>query len=314
MQTQTPVLNIKSDLPSINMYVKREDLLPEYFGGNKVRIAYEFFADMENQQKNCIVGYGNARSNLCRVLSNMSYVKGVPCHIISPADENGTRTETNNSSIVKLCGAVFHECTKQNVSETVEKVLNECKSQGLNPYYIYGDKYGIGNEATPVRAYAKVYSEIKSQSEEIEVKFDYIFFATGTGMTHAGLIAGQKIFGGNEKIVGISVARKKEQEIEVIKKYLNAYSQEQNFEYEDKDIIRADEYICGGYGEYDKDIENTIKDILKQNSIPLDPTYTGKAFCGMKKYIKENKIENANVLFIHTGGTPLFFDNINKIK
>ena len=133
-------------------------------------------------------------------------------------------------------------------------------------------------------------------------------------MTHAGLIAGQKIFGGNEKIVGISVARKKEQEIEVIKKYLNAYSQEQNFEYEDKDIILADEYICGGYGEYDKDIENTIKDILKQNSIPLDPTYTGKAFCGMEKYIKENKIENANVLFIHTGGTPLFFDNINKIK
>ena len=48
--------------------------------------------------------------------------------------------------------------------------------------------------------------------------------------------------------------------------------------------------------------------------IPLDATYTGKAFMGMTEYITENMIKNKNILFIHTGGTPLFFDCINMIQ
>ena len=42
--------------------------------------------------------------------------------------------------------------------------------------------------------------------------------------------------------------------------------------------------------------------------IYLDPVYTGKAFSGMKKYIKENKLNDKKILFIHTGGIPLFLD------
>lgn len=50
------------------------------------------------------------------------------------------------------------------------------------------------------------------------------------------------------------------------------------------------------------------------NGIPLDPTYTGKAFLGMRDYIIKNNISNKNVPFIHTGGTPLFFDNLRNVK
>ena len=41
--------------------------------------------------------------------------------------------------------------------------------------------------------------------------------------------------------------------------------------------------------------------------MPLDPTYTGKAFWGMREYIKKNKIVGKKILFIHTGGTPPVF-------
>lgn len=34
----------------------------------------------------------------------------------------------------------------------------------------------------------------------------------------------------------------------------------------------------------------------------------------MKNYLSKNNIENKNILFIHTGGTPLFFDFINYIS
>ena len=45
----------------------------------------------------------------------------------------------------------------------------------------------------------------------------------------------------------------------------------------------------------------------------MDTTYVGKAFCGMNKYIEDNKIRNKKILFIHTGGTPLFFDDLEVI-
>ena len=48
--------------------------------------------------------------------------------------------------------------------------------------------------------------------------------------------------------------------------------------------------------------------------IPLDETYTGKAFTGMTEYIKKENITGKNILFIHTGGTPLFFDVLKETK
>jgi D-cysteine desulfhydrase len=33
----------------------------------------------------------------------------------------------------------------------------------------------------------------------------------------------------------------------------------------------------------------------------------------MKEYIKKNDIKGKNILFIHTGGTPLFFDDLEEV-
>ena len=162
----TPIIKCKTDISSVDVYVKRDDLLPFSFGGNKARIAHEYYADMDAKGKNCIIGYGNARSNLSRALANMSSVQGGVCHIISPADDDGKKIMTNNSLMVHACEAKLHECSKQNVADTVEAVMNECVENGFKPYYIYGDKFGNGNEAVPVRAYVKVYKEILEQEKQ----------------------------------------------------------------------------------------------------------------------------------------------------
>lgn len=213
--------------------------------------------------------------------------------------------------MVHACGAIFHECSKTNVAETVETVMDECIEQGLKPYYIYGDKFGNGNEAVPVRAYVKVYREILKQEEEIGIHFDSIVCATGIGMTQAGLIAGKSLYGGDCRIYGVSVARNAVKEKAVLEKYLQAYGASigQNIKGE---INLADDYLCGGYGKYTPDLLCMIKEMYLSNGIPLDPTYTGKAFYGLQDMLRKNML-GQNVLFIHTGGTPLFFDNIHKI-
>lgn len=307
---QTPIVYVENILGN-NIYMKREDLLPFSFGGNKVRIAQEFFCDMKSKGCDCMIGYGNARSNLSRAIANMSVMEKVECHIISPADNDGSRIDTGNSRIVQMCKAKFHFCKKNNVSETVEDVLNECKRCGMKPYYIYGDKYGKGNEVIPLEAYRKVYEEIREQSEN---PFDYIFLATGTGMTQGGLLIGRKSYGGQEKIVGISVAREKQQEEKVLKNMLDCYSQSRNVKSIDSDEIEiCDDYLCSGYGKYNTQLLTTIKRMMKEYGIPLDVTYTGKAYYGMKQYIESNSLKNKKILFIHTGGTPLFFDNLQAM-
>lgn len=313
---RTPIVKCKTDLDDLDIYVKRDDLLPFSFGGNKARIAQEFYVDMDIKGKNCMVGYGNARSNLSRALANVNSYRGGVCHIISPADDDGSRIVTNNSYMVHACGAHFHECEKQKVAEAVERVIQECELDGMKPYYIYGDKFGHGNEAVPVRAYKKVYREILEQEEQMGIQFDYIFLSTGTGMTQSGLLAGKAIARrSKQKVIGISVARKREQETEVIKKYLDAFFQENQILIEEyPEICVEDDYLSGGYGKYSDGIKNTIRSMFVCNGIPLDPTYTGKGFYGMLEYLKKNGIKNVNVLFIHTGGTPLFFDNIHLLQ
>ncbi len=310
---ETPIVKLEQYIEDTEIYVKREDLLPFSFGGNKVRIAQEYYADMDQKKKNCMIGYGNARSNLCRVLANMNSFRGGICYIISPSEADGSRIETTNSRIVNLCGANIRYCDKSKVSQTVEAVFEECKNKGLSPYYMYGNQYGKGNEAVPVRAYVKVYNEIQNQCIRLGVEFDYIFLATGTGMTQAGLIAGQQLNEGKEKIIGISVARKKEQEEEIVSEYIRAYFKSEDRPYILENINVIDTYLCGGYGNYGEKISQTIQSVLCKDGIPLDPTYTGKAFYGMIETIIKEKI-SGKVLFIHTGGMPLFFDNINILN
>src|SRR5699024_5694235 len=142
---------------------------------------------------------------------------------------------------------------------------------------------------------------------------DYIFLASGTGATQAGLIIGKELEQYSSTIIGLSVARESLRGSSVIKdsieEYYNKYK-EQNAP--KLDIIFKDNYLSGGYGEYNSQIEKSIEEYMSLYGIPFDPTYTGKAVYGMHEYLEGNEIKNKNILFIHTGGTPLYFNYIRE--
>lgn len=312
----SPLLNIGMLDSKNQFYIKRDDLLAFSFGGNKVRIAEEYVKDMIAQGMDCMIGYGNVRSNLCRSLANLcrstqycNYVK--ECHIISPND--GEVSATYNSIITEKCGAQVHHCEKSNVAEIIERVMLQCEARGLKPYYINGNKFGRGNEAVPVRAGISMYNEIVKWCEEKQISFDYIFLALGTGMTYAGLLCGKKKHRRKENIIGISIARNARQEVDVIKRYLMAYaSTDPMGDIEDMDVHVTDDYLCGGYGLASPEERELIDKMMISYGLPLDPTYTGKAFYGMLQYLQKHEVNDKKVLFIHTGGTPLFFDYLKQ--
>jgi D-cysteine desulfhydrase len=310
----TPIT--KLSVPGNSFYIKRDDLLPFSCGGNKVRIAYEFLADMKAKGGNCLIMYGNSRSNLCRVLASACYKEDIPCMMICSDDPDGAHRRTGNSVLVDLLGSEIIYCAKSAIAPAVDEAFRRAASRGLVPYYIYGNRLGIGNEGCAARAYAKAYDEICAQEETMGIRFDYIFHASGTGATQSGLVCGHLVRGDERTIVGISVSRDKERGTGIIKNGVTEWFRDEglvlppNFEDE---IVLSDDYLAGGYGAYNEEILNTIRTEWQRDSICLDPTYTGKAFTGMLSYVQDHNIHDKNILFIHTGGTPLFYDALELL-
>lgn len=305
----TPVYPLWTDESGNQFFIKREDLLPYSFGGNKARIGAEYLRDMQLRGGTHMVAYGNARSNLCRVLSNLCAGAGVPITILSPADDDGQRRRAFNGALCESFGARIVPCLKTNVAETVDQVLADIRAQGGAPYYVNGDRYGKGNEAVPVRAYARAWREIAAQDEG----FDLIVLALGTGMTQAGLLCGQLALpdGPRPQVLGISIARDEAAARTHVHAYADAYQASIGA---DGRVADADVHICdrfrSGYGRFDGGVAACIRDVMARYGIPLDGTYTGKAFHGMVTLCREEGWKNRRVLFLHTGGTPLFFDAV----
>ncbi len=298
------------------LYIMRDDLLPFSMGGNKVRIAEAFFEDMRQKQKDSMVIYGSRHSNLCRVLSNLCFCRDVECVMICSHETEEDEGATYNTFLIDWTGTEIIHCKKDEIALTVDKVMESLRTKGKKPYYIYGDRFGRGNEGTAAMAYAKAYEEIKAFEQEKGWEFDYLFCPSGTGATQSGLICGHLLAKDSKKICGIMISsREKERAFDIIadgvRDFFIKSGQELPKEYE-KEIILLDNYRLGGYGCYNEEVRACIKKEYRRNSIPLDPVYTGKAFLGMEKYIEENGLKNRKVLFLHTGGGPIFYDFLAK--
>lgn len=304
--TPTPIQLLTENFQNNRFYIKREDLIPLSFGGNKARKAYYFLQEMEKQQANCLVTYGSSSSNHCRVIAAVAAAKGYPCLIISPSSQN---TPTMNQQLVETLNAKLIFTPLSQVRETIQQTMEQLKHDGLQPYFIPGG--GHGNNGT--QAYVDAYREIKATEAEKGMSFDRIFHASGTGTTQAGLICGNRLFEDSKKIVGISIARDVENGRPVVLESANAYLESCSLPpILEETVIFDDHYRAGGYGKHHEGITDVIKQVFIHEGIALDPTYTGKAYWGMMQYIKEHQIENQTILFIHTGSNPLFFDYFQK--
>ena len=121
------------------LYIKREDLIPFSFGGNKARKAALFFEDFDKGGYDCIVTYGSSSSNHCRVVANICASRGVDCHIVGPQEASD---KTANSSMMNIFKVNVTIVPVNKVSKTIGNILSELKLKGKRPYFIPGGGHG----------------------------------------------------------------------------------------------------------------------------------------------------------------------------
>ena len=306
----SPIYKLNNE-GSHDLYVKREDMIPYSFGGNKARKAMLFFEDYDSGDYDHMVTYGSSHSNHCRIIANICAGRHIPCTIVAPSEVSD---RTYNSDLIDLFGAEIITVPVDDVHDTIEKKLDELRESGHRPYFIAGGGHGnIGTES-----YVRCYEEIREFEQSEGIRFDHIFLASGTGTTQAGLVCGQILNKADGKIIGISIARKNPKGRDVIlnsiRDYLDSINQPYDMSEIEEKTIFIDDYTGDGYGKNNAKIDDTIRSAMIDHGMPLDSTYTGKAFYGMKEYLRANDTAaGAKILFIHTGGTPLFFDDLSRM-
>ncbi len=306
METPLTFLCYASDNP---IYLKRDDCLPYSFGGNKARIARKYFESIDKNNYDSVVTYGGPNSNLCRVVAEMASQRKIKCVTVMHGDG---KTNSFNLELVRISGAQTVFCSVSQVSRVIDTELRRLRQEGYNPLFIPGGGQGVPG----TRAYLECYDEIYEYERRAGFTFDYLFLPSGTGTTQGGLVCGKLLRGGTCDIVGISIARSAECSRAVILQNVKDFCAAERLSFTEETIQRAvileDSYTGGGYAQ--GDYSETVLSVWRKYVVPLDNTYTAKAFFGMTEYLKAHCISGKRVLFLHTGALPLFFDDLRWIS
>lgn len=300
MSCATPIHNVKIPVLSDNYDIrfKRDDLYSKFFGGNKARKIVEIGKYAISNKCNTLVTNGGVQSNHCRATALFCAQNNLKCRLVLHTEKRINKIE-GNYMLAKLAGAEISFTPLSQLSNAMDKAMAHEMEKGNKPFYIWGGGHSLQGSL----AYYHAFNELEKQCSASKWIPDYIVLPSGTGTTQAGIHVGNEIAGWKTKIIGVSIAREKQRGKKIIE---NSCHELRTFCNENitlkNEVIFLDEYISGGYEKYNKEIEETIK-IVAQSGIILDPTYTGKAFWGLRELIKIDTIpKGAKILFWHTGG------------
>lgn len=284
----------------VNIKVVRDDIFPFIGGGSKARKAMAYETFLRSNGYNAVVTCGGIQSNHNRAMALMCARNGWKCHLCIQGTKDRFMREKGNALLNRLSGAECEFINPEETSEAMDRAMNRLQIKGYNPYYVIGGGHNLPGGTCFVDAI----KELKKQCEKINYKPDYIFLASGTGSTQAGIVVGLDLVDWSDvKCVGISVARKYERGKSVIVEFANMLANHYGLEndYSDK-ILFNDNYLCGGYEKYTPEIEQQLTDAMAHTGMIFDTTYSGKGFYGMMQEINKQNLHNKNIIFWHTGG------------
>lgn len=318
-QGQTPIEflpNLSEALDGPRIHIKRDDLLGLTSGGNKTRKLEFLMADALKQGADTIITTGAVQSNHCRLTLSAAVKEGLKCRLLLEERVEGSYDvdASGNNLLFHLLGAEAMRPVPggTDLAAGMEEMAEEARSEGRRPYIIPGG----GSNALGALGYVSCAEEILSQCFEAGLSLDHVVSSSGSGGTHAGLLAGLVGNQAGIPMTGISVRAKKDPQEEKIRNLANAASSlvGASESVSADDVVVRDEFVGPGYSLPTQEMTDAIQLFAKTEGILLDPVYTGKTAAGLIGMVKEGAFESdSDVLFIHTGGSPAIYAYQNEV-
>ena len=282
-----------------NIKIVRDDLFPFVGGGSKARKAVYYADYIKGKGYNAVVTCGGIQSNHNRAIALMAAKNGWKCHLCIQGTQERFNSENGNALLDRLSGAECEMIRPEETSKAMDRAMEQLRAEGYNPMYIIGG----GHDLPGGIAFVDAVKELKSQCDKMGYKPKYIFHASGTGSTQAGIAVGLDLVGWSDvQLIGISVARQFDRGKKVIVDYANNLAAYYGLNKDYSSFINfCTDYLYGGYEQYTPEMKAFLEQTMKDTGLIFDTTYSGKGFYGMMDILSKNKIEG-NILFWHTGG------------
>jgi D-cysteine desulfhydrase len=290
-----------------NIWIKRDDMLGLFPGGNKTRKLEFLVADALAQGADTLITCGAPQSNHCRITLAAAVKEGLKCRFVIEERVPGSFHEdaSGNHFLFRLMGveALTVVPAGSNMAAAMKQVADELVAQGRKGYIIAGG----GSNALGGLGYVACAQELQQQFYEQDVHIDQVVVGSGSSGTHGGLVAG---FIGNHiniPIVGIGVSRDPADQEPLVYKEAQAVADLLGL---GLTIPREAVVSVGGFWQPKYSIPNekmveAVQLLARTEAILLDPVYTGKIMAGLIGLVRQGFFKpGENVLFLHTGGLP----------
>ncbi|HKB84771.1 MAG TPA: pyridoxal-phosphate dependent enzyme [Ignavibacteriaceae bacterium] len=281
---QAPLVKISDPLlkkNKLSLYIKREDLIHPYIFGNKwYKLKYNLI-EAEKQNKKTLLTFGGAYSNHIFAVAAAGSIFGFKTIGIIRGEEHLPFNPVLNFAKKRnmLINYVSRTDYRKRADEDFISKLHK----------VYGNFYLLPEGGTNEFA-VKGCAEIPST---IDINYEYICTACGTGGTIAGLIAGAlpgtKVLG-FPVLKGANFLRQKTAEL---------LSQSQSSPSGNYEMFM--DYHFGGYAKSNNTLLSFIRDFNKKNNFMADSIYFGKMLFGIYDLIRKGYfIKNKTIIAINS--------------
>ena len=306
-----------------NLFIKRDDMSGKVYGGNKIRKLEFILADALHRGAKEVLTFGAAGSN--HALATAIYAKQVGLKSISMLVPQPNADYVRRNLLLSYhYGAELHLYSPKRFFKSAAdpsvfyQLLRHGLKKGRLPYVIpMGGSSPLG-----AVGYVNAAFELDIQIQRGKIpEPDYIYIASGSMGTAAGLILGLRAANRKTKVVAVRVNSERFVNVKgLIKLISNTNSllsstdpSFPNFEFRETDV----EIRQGFFGkQYALSTEAGIEAVALMNrygAIKLEGTYTGKAFASLIDDTKKLNLRNKVLLFWNTYNSQDFSETIAAI-
>jgi len=301
----------------VNVFIKRDDLLPGCAGGNKTRKLDFCIADAIEKGADTIITCGAVQSNHCRLTLAWAVKEGLDCHLVLEERVAGSYKPdgSGNNFLFNILGVKSTKVVPGGSDMVAEmgKVSERLQAEGKKTYIIPG---GASN-SIGATGYVACAQEVLQQLFEQGLSIDHMVVPSGSAGTHAGIVVGMYGTNAGIPVSGINVSRPKDVQEEIVHKLAVETAKRVGMrgDLPATEITCFDNYVGDGYSLPTESMIEAVKLLAQTESILLDPVYSGKAMAGLIDLVrKDHFAPGANVLFLHTGGSPALYAYLDTFK
>lgn len=283
---------------SIRLFVLRLDKMGLITGGNKgYKMKYNIQAAKKIGSK-YIVTFGGYYSNHIAAVARLGAIEGIQTIGLvrgEPLPElNSTlkRAVNDGMKLKFLSRQVYQQCRQLKNDALKHFVRSVLEDEDISNNSLYIIPEGGNN--------LEGFEGCRDILKDIEIDFNIVCCAAGTGTTLAGLTCSLLP---NQHALGIAVVNAAEDINFNIKQFLDAEKCSNNFEVNN-------EFVFGKYAKSAPELDAFIQNFKLITGIEVEQVYTGKMFFGVLQLIARSYFkENSKILCVHTGGLQ-YLDSI----